>query len=161
MGKQQARHVLTVEASVPTRENPAGPVSVTQWIAARVARDDQMRQADAARDAAPGEKEIPDRPQDVLDVLARDHNQVKAMLEQLSTIPGKLEGDQEKVDDLVEKLTFDARTHVAYEERVFLDLVQHTSAAERQGPGERVRRARGHAPTTGTSGPSADTERQD
>lgn len=196
-------------------ENPTGKSSVTEWIAARVARDQQMQQAEAARDAAPGEKQVPDGPQDVVDVLGRDHNQVKALLEQLSALPGKvtggspaqmsarksivdmitvalsrhesveeehfwpavrqalpdgddraetalgqekegkdvltalgkLDGDDDEFDQLVEQLTLDARTHVAYEERVFLELKEHLPQEDREALGERIRKAREHAPT--------------
>ena len=181
-------------------ENPTAKDSVVAWIKRRVAADRQMQEAAAARDAEPGEIQEGDETPDIVDVLTREHNQVKALLEQLSAIPGKrkggspaqmsarksivdmvsvrlskheaaeeevlwpavrralpdgdkradtareqeqegakvlerlakLTGQDDEFDELVEKLTFAARTHVAYEERVFLDLRDRMAQDERE-----------------------------
>lgn len=181
-------------------ENATSKESVLTWITRRVAADRQMQEAAAARTAEPGEIEEGDEPPDIVDVLTRDHNQVKALLEQLSAIPGKrkggseaqmsarksivdmvtvrlskheateeqylwpavrrvlpdgderadtalqqeqqgkdvltrlgrLSGDDDEFDELVEKLTLAARTHVAFEERVFLDLREQMPRDERE-----------------------------
>jgi hypothetical protein len=196
-------------------ENPTTKESVIEWVKQRVNRDPLMREAGAQRTAHPGEKEDPDDAHDLVDVLTRDHNQVKALLEQMSTIPGKvkggsaaqmssrksiadmitvalsqhesveeehlwpnvrevlpdgderaetaldqekegkdiltalgkLQGDDEEFAELVEKLTLSARKHVAFEERVFLDLKQHMPEERRAEIGKRLRDARSHAPT--------------
>lgn len=195
--------------------NPTSSTSVEQWIKRRVSLDAAMQSAESRRDAVPGPVEDPDHKHDVIDELARDHNQVKAMLEQLSAIPsrttggsaaqmsarksivdmitvalsqhealeeeflwpavrkalpdgegraeaalgqekegkdvlsalGKLDGDDERFDELVEKLTLLARKHVAYEERVFLDLARELPAKQRRKIGRRIHRARPTAPT--------------
>ena len=196
-------------------ENPTSKESVIAWIKHRVNVDTPMRAAEAGRDAAPGKVVDPDGEHDLIDELGRDHNQVKAMLEQMSAIPGKvlggsaaqmsarksivdmitvslsehesleeeylwpavrrtlpdgerraeaalaqekegkdvltalgkLDGDDDEFDELVEKLTLAARTHVAFEERVFLDLVREMSEHERRKVGRRIHRARAIAPT--------------
>lgn len=196
-------------------ENPTTKESVIAWIKHRAMSDPPMRAADSRRDAVPGEKQVPKGAHDLVDVLTRDHNQVKAMLEQMSTLPsrttgasaaqmsarkslvdmitmalsehesveeellwptvrkvlpdgdaraeaalaqekqgkdvltalGRLQGDDEEFDELVERLTLVARTHVAFEERVFLDLVDRLSEKERQQLGKQVVRARRLAPT--------------
>jgi hemerythrin-like domain-containing protein len=196
-------------------ENPTSKESVTAWIKRRVDADPPMREAESRRDAVPGRVVDPDGEHDLLDELGRDHNQVKAMLEQMSAIPGKvlggsaaqmsarksivdmitaalsehesleeeylwpavrktlrdgdrraeaalaqekegkdvltalgrLDGDEEEFDELVEKLTLAARTHVAFEERVFLDLAREMSERERRKVGRRIHRARAITPT--------------
>lgn len=195
-------------------ENPTSKSSVIEWIKTRVAADAPMRGAAERRDAAPGEPQETDEV-DVVDVLTRDHNQVKAMLEQMSTIPGKvkggsaaqmsarksivdmitvalskheaveeehfwpavrgwfpngeqwaepalqqeqegkdiltalgkLSGDDEDFDELVEKLTLAARTHVAYEETLFLHVREHVSEEDRKQLGATIQKARKRAPT--------------
>ncbi|MGN6132430.1 MAG: hemerythrin domain-containing protein [Nocardioidaceae bacterium] len=198
-------------------ENPPAKDSVITWIKRRVAADRQMQEAAAARDAEPGEIDEGDETADIVDVLTRDHNQVKALLEQLSAMPGKrkggsaaqmsarksivdmvtvklsqheateeqylwptvrrvlpdgderadtalqqeqegkdvltrlgrLGGDDDEFDELVEKLTLAARTHVAFEERVFLDLRARMPQEEREQLAEKFRSREGeNAPTS-------------
>ena len=196
-------------------ENPTSKSSVIDWIKARVAADEPMRRAAEIRDAAPGQINDPEDETDVVDVLTRDHNQVKALLEQMSTIPGKvkggspaqmsarksivdmitvalskheaveeehfwpavrgwfpngdewaepalqqeqegkdiltalgkLSGDDERFDELVEKLTLAARTHVAYEESLFLHVRDHVPEEDRKELGAKIQKARKLAPT--------------
>lgn len=196
-------------------ENPTSSPSVTEWIKHRVSLDAAMQEAESCRDAVPAPVEDPDGQHDVIDELARDHNQVKAMVEQLSAIPsrttggsaaqlsarksivdmitaalsqhesleeeylwpavrktlpdgeqraetalqqekegkdvltalGRLDADDERFDELVEKLTLLARKHVAYEERIFLDLEREMPVRQRKKVGRRIHRNRALSPT--------------
>ena len=196
-------------------ENPTSKDSVILWIKRRVADDQAMQEAAAARDAEPGEIVPGDQTPDIVDVLGRDHNQVKALLKQLSTIPGRrkggsdaqmsarksimdmvtvklsqhesteeeylwpavrrflpdgdqradtalaqeqegkdvltrlgrLSGDDDEFDELVEKLTLVARKHVAFEEKVFLDLRAQMPQEEREELATTVAKAESRAPT--------------
>jgi hypothetical protein len=73
-------------------ENPTSKTSVLEWIKQRTAGDAPMRAASQARTADPGEEQEGDEPADAIDVLTRDHNQVNALLKQLSSIPGVKKG---------------------------------------------------------------------
>lgn len=76
----------------PPAENPTSKEVVAYWMKARALADAEMRTAAKQRDAEPGPIEDPDNVREVTTVLGRDHNQVKAMLEQLETIPGRRKG---------------------------------------------------------------------
>jgi hypothetical protein len=196
-------------------QNPTTTDSVLRWVRYRADVDPPMRSAEARRDAAPGEVVDPGGEHDVVDELSRDHNQVKALLEQLSAIPGKVQGgsaaqmsarksivdmitvalsehealeaqflwpavrkalpdgdrraeralaqendgedvltalgrvdgDDDRFDELVERLTLVARTHVAFEEKVFLDLRRRMPEKDRRRLGRRIHRGRALAPT--------------
>jgi hypothetical protein len=196
-------------------ENPTSKESVITWIKRRVAADRQMQEAAAARTAEPGEIEEGDEAPDIVDVLTRDHNQVKALLEQLSALPGKrkggsqaqmsarksivdmvtvklsrhesteeqylwptvrrvlpdgderadtalqqeqegkdlltrlgrLDGDDDEFDELVEELTLAARKHVAFEEKVFLDLRARMPQEERERLAQTFGKREEKAPT--------------
>lgn len=53
----------------------------------------------------------------------------------------------EKFDELAEELEHAARTHVAFEDRVLLAVMQATSEKDRAAVGKRFLRAHSHAPT--------------
>jgi hypothetical protein len=76
----------------PPHENPAASGSVRDWIAARAAADAQMQAAAAARTAEPSEPGSKDASTDVVQVLARQHNQVRALQEQLEALPSHRTG---------------------------------------------------------------------
>jgi len=84
----------------PPHDNPAASESVLGWIAARVAADRPMRDAAARRTAEPPPPpaEDQDNPEadefsrDVTVVLTRQHNQVRALLQQLQALPGHKAG---------------------------------------------------------------------
>jgi hypothetical protein len=205
-----AQHLLGADA-----ENPTTKDAVLNWIKSRVATDPQMQTAAQQRDAAPGEIQDPDDDHDALVVLTRDHNQVKALQEQLETLPshatggstaqmsrrksivdmitvklsqheaveeeyfwpavrkvipdgdrwadeaieqeqqgrntltalGKLEPDTDEFDELVEKLVLLLRKHVAYEEKLFLQLKSVMPDDERRELGEKLLTAKKLAPT--------------
>jgi len=63
------------------------------------------------------------------------------------TALGKLSGDDEEFDELVERLTLAARTHVAYEEKLFLHVRDHVSEEDRRQLGAKIAKARRRAPT--------------
>ncbi|MGB8963458.1 MAG: hemerythrin domain-containing protein [Pseudonocardiaceae bacterium] len=205
-----AQHLLGTAA-----ENPTTKESVLTWIKTRVSADAQMQAAAQQRDAEPGEIQDPDDDHDALVVLTRDHNQVKALQEQLETLPshatggnaaqmsrrksvvdmitvklsqheaveeeyfwpaareampdgdrwadeaieqeqqgkntltalGKLAPDTDEFDDLVEQLVLLLRKHVAYEEKLFLQLKSVMSDETRRELGEKLLAAKKLAPT--------------
>jgi hypothetical protein len=205
-----AQHLLGADAKNPTTKDAA-----LNWIKSRVAADPQMQAAAQQRDAEPGEIQDPDDDHDALVVLTRDHNQVKALQEQLETLPshatggstaqmsrrkslvdmitvklsqheaveeeyfwpavrkvmpdgdrwadeaieqeqqgrntltalGKLEPDTDEFDELVEKLVLLLRKHVAYEEKLFLQLKSVMPDDERRELGEKLLTAKKLAPT--------------
>jgi hemerythrin-like domain-containing protein len=209
--RRSSQHLANPEPAV----NPTTSESVLRWVRRRVDVDPPMRAAESRRDAVPGKVVDPDGEHDLVDELTRDHNQVKAMLEQLSALPGKvkgaspaqmsarksivdmitvalsehealeeeflwpavrktrsdgdrraeaalgqekdgkdvltalgkLNGDDERFDELVERLTLVARTHVAFEDRVFLDLSRVMPQQQRKKVGRRIHRGRALAPT--------------
>ncbi len=104
----------------PPHENPTGSKTVRDWIAARVAADEQMRTAAAQRTAEPGKPEAPDVSQDITDVLTRQHNQVEALQKQLAALPGHRKGgtaaDLAKRKSIVDLMTARLASHEAAEE---------------------------------------------
>lgn len=199
-----AQHLLGAGAVNPTTKQ-----AVLDWVKDRVRADPQMQAAARHRDAGPGEIEDPRDDHDALVVLTRDHNQVKALQEQLEALPGhatggseaqlsrrksivdtitvklsqhetveeeyfwpavrkampdgdrwaaeaigqeqqgkdiltalgRLEPDTQEFDELVEKLVLSLRTHVAYEEKLFLQLKSVLSDQARRELGEKILKA--------------------
>jgi hypothetical protein len=195
-------------------DRPTGRPSVREWIKQRAHADAQMLAAAAARDARPGKVEGEAESFDVVDVIGRDHNQVNALVQQLSTIPGHKKGgsaaqlrrrqsvvdlisvalsrheateqeylwpavrealpdggqraaealdqeqrgkdtlaalarvdpDSDEFDELVERLVLRLRKHVAFEDRVLLDLRGAMDGERRAELGRRLRRAERMAP---------------
>lgn len=80
---------------VPSDPSHAGTTTqeqVLDWIKQRVSSDAQMLAAAAAgRDAAPGEAAEPEEC-DIATVLTREHDQVSALLQKLSAVPGVKQG---------------------------------------------------------------------
>jgi hemerythrin-like domain-containing protein len=104
----------------PQHENPTSSKAVRDWIAGRIAADSQMQAAAAARTAEPAQPGSEDASADLLDVLARQHNQVRALQEQLEALPGHRKGGAP--DDLaVRKSIVDLIT---------VHLSQHETAEE-------------------------------
>ena len=205
-----AQHLLGLGA-----ENPTTKETVLNWIKARVSTDEQMKAAAQQRDAEPGDIVDPDDDHDALVVLTRDHNQVKALQEQLEALPshstggsaaqlsqrksivdmitvklsqheaveeqyfwpavrevmpdgdrwadeaieqeqqgkdtltalGRLEPDTDEFDELVEQLVLLLRKHVAYEEKLFLQLKAAMSDEARRELGAELLTAKKLAPT--------------
>jgi hypothetical protein len=76
----------------PPQENPTGSESVHEWIRARAAADAAMRRAAEQRTAEPAEPGSEDASHDVVMVLTREHNQVRALVQQLSALPSHKAG---------------------------------------------------------------------
>jgi hemerythrin superfamily protein len=84
----------------PPAESPTGSGSVKEWIAGRVAADAPMREAARRRTAGPAEPaEHPTT--DAVMVLTRQHNQVRALVQQLSALPSHTTGGED--DDLARR----------------------------------------------------------
>jgi hypothetical protein len=106
----------------PPAENPTTSDSVLRWIESRVAADPQLREATQQREIGAGEVLAPEQG-DAIVVLTRDHNQVKALLKQLKTVPGHAEGGSpEQVairKPMVEAIHAAVSQHEAIEEEHF------------------------------------------
>lgn len=76
----------------PPHSNPTTSESVLAWVKERVAADGQMREAAARRTAEPPQEQDPDEDHDAITVLARQHNQVNALLKQLQALPSHTTG---------------------------------------------------------------------
>ena len=104
----------------PPHENPTGSKTVRDWMAARASSDGQMQAAAAARTAEPPEPGSADASTDLVQVLTRQHNQVRTLQEQLEALPShKTGGDP---DDLA------ARKSVV--DLITVHLSQHETAEE-------------------------------
>ena len=120
----------------PPHANPASSEPVRQWIAARVAADRPMQEAAARRTAQPDppDAEDPENPdagqfsRDLTVVLTRQHNQVRALLEQLQARPGHKTGGS--ADDLsarksiVDMITIRLSQHETTEEKYLWPAVR-------------------------------------
>lgn len=104
----------------PPEENPTGSDLVRQWIQSRVAADGPMREAAARRTTDPGTPGSDDAGMDALMVLTRQHNQVNALVKQLSAIPGHAKGgtgeDLSQRKSIVDLITVYLSGHEAAEE---------------------------------------------
>lgn len=111
----------------PPAENPTTSESVQRWIESRVAADPQLREATRRREIGAGEIVAPEEG-DAIVVLTRDHNQVKAMLKQLKTVPGHTEGGlPEQVSirrSIVEAIAAAVSKHEEIEEQHFWPAVR-------------------------------------
>jgi hemerythrin superfamily protein len=118
-----AQHLLGADA-----ENPTTKDAVLNWIKSRVAADPQMQAAAQQRDAEPGEIQDPDDDHDALVVLTRDHNQVKALQEQLGTLPSHATGgstaQMSRRKSIVDMITVKLSQHEAVEEEYFWPAVR-------------------------------------
>jgi len=118
-----AQHLLGLGA-----ENPTTKQAVLNWIKARVAADAQMQAAAQQRDAEPSEIADPDGDHDALVVLTRDHNQVKALQEQLEALPSHTTGgstaQMSQRKSIVDMITVKLSEHEAVEEQYFWPAVR-------------------------------------
>jgi hypothetical protein len=123
----------------PPYHNPVTSESVLDWIGARVAADGPMREAAARRTAEPEppKAEDPENPEakdfsrDVTVVLTRQHNQMRALLEQLQALPSHKTGGS--TDDLsarksvVDMITIRLSQHEKTEEKYLWPAVRKTT----------------------------------
>lgn len=121
-----AQHLLGLEA-----DNPTTKQAVLNWIKARVSADGQMKAAAQQRDAEPGDIVDPDSDDpdhDALVVLTRDHNQVKALQEQLEALPSHTTGGSaaqlSQRKSIVGMITVKLSQHEAIEEQHFWPAVR-------------------------------------
>ena len=120
----------------PPHGNPGSRESVLDWIAARVAADRPMQEAAARRTAEPEppHAEDPRNPRaeefsrDVTVVLTRQHNQVRALLEQLQALPSHKTGgsaaDLSARKSIVDMITIRLSRHETTEERYLWPAVR-------------------------------------
>ncbi len=120
----------------PPYEAPASSESVLDWIAARVAADRPMREAAARRTAEPqppkaedpGNPEAEEFSRDVTVVLTRQHNQVRALLEQLQALPSHKTGgsaaDLSGRKSIVDMITIRLSRHETTEEKYLWPTVR-------------------------------------
>ncbi|OMI35400.1 hemerythrin domain-containing protein [Streptomyces sparsogenes] len=109
---------------MPTRD-----ATVEEWLRERARADGPMREAAARRSAEPPEPAGQDEAEDVLTVLGRDHNQVKAIQEQLEAVPGVRAGggpdQQRRRVSLVDMIRERLDAHEEAEEEHFWPAVRH------------------------------------
>lgn len=109
------------------QENQAAK-DVTAWLRARVSADKQMRAALRERTAEPPEpvRESPD----AIDVLGRQHGQVRYLLRELQALPGDTAGGSaEQVSarkSIVDMITVRLSEHQVIEQKHFWPLVRKT-----------------------------------
>jgi hypothetical protein len=105
-----------------------GSESVREWIRARVAADAPMREAAQQRTAGPSGDEDAGLSTDVVLVLTREHNKVRALAKQLSTIPGHSKGgtaeDESRRKAIVDMITVRLSRHEAAEEEFLWPAVR-------------------------------------
>ncbi|MBO0816806.1 MAG: hemerythrin domain-containing protein [Actinobacteria bacterium] len=127
-GQEQGLLPSSQDLANPPHENPTGSESVQQWIRARVAADAPMRKAAEQRTAEPSADEPEDASTDVLMVLTRDHNMVRALVKQLSAIPGHKAGgtpeDESQRKSIVDMITVRVSRHEAAEEDLLWPAVR-------------------------------------
>lgn len=115
-------------ANPPSSHNPTKKEHVLSWVRDRASADAQMAAAAARRDAEPATPREADATSEVTTVLTRDHNQVKAMLEQLETIPGVLQGGSpvqtSRRKSIVDMITVALSAHEAVEEQYLWPAVR-------------------------------------
>jgi hemerythrin superfamily protein len=111
----------------PPHENPTSSTSVKEWIKARVAADAPMRAAAERRTAEPAEPGT-EGSQDLVMVLTRQHNQVRALQEQLETLPSHKTGgspaDLEARKSVVDLITVHLARHETAEEEYLWPAVR-------------------------------------
>jgi hypothetical protein len=76
----------------PSADAPDAHDVVSKWLRSRVHADEQMRQAILTRPLTPGPIQDEGDTTELITVLVRQHDQVVALVKQLSTIPGRSKG---------------------------------------------------------------------
>ena len=112
----------------PPHENPTSSKSVRDWVAGRVAADKQMQAAAAQRTAEPAGHGSPGASTDVVQVLTRQHNQVRALQQQFEALPGHRTGgaphDLAARKSIVDMIAVQLSRHEAAEEEHFWPAVR-------------------------------------
>lgn len=104
---------------------------VLEWLKQRVTSVSTMKDAALRRDAAPPRLELPEEEEDifdVVDVLGRDHNQVKYLLEQLEALKPFTKGgsaeDASRRQSILDMMIVALSAHEAAEEALFWPAVK-------------------------------------
>lgn len=112
----------------PPHENPAASRTVRAWIRDMVAADTAMHEAAGQRTAEPSGDEDGDLSTDVVMVLTRQHNKIRALLKRLSAIPGHKQGgtaeDLSQRKSIVDMITVRLSQHEAAEEELLWPRVR-------------------------------------
>lgn len=114
----------------PLHENPTARESVSAWLRARVAADEQMRTALRQRTAEPPEvdPEAERESHDAVTVLGRQHGQVRYLLKQLQALPSHTAGGSPEQlsarKSIVDMITVRLSEHEAIEEEHFWPSVR-------------------------------------
>ena len=112
----------------PPHQDPAAGQPVRAWIRDMVAADTAMHKAAEQRAAEPSGDQDDDVSTDVVMVLTRQHNQIRALLKQLSAIPGHKQGgtagDLSQRKSIVDKITVRLSQHEAAEEELLWPRVR-------------------------------------
>ncbi|WP_225840220.1 hemerythrin domain-containing protein [Streptomyces sp. NK08204] len=120
-----SQHLVNPPTEVPTRDETVG-----EWLRERARADGPMREAAARRTAEPPPPAEEDATEDVSTVLGRDHNQVKAIQEQLEAVPGVRAGggpvQQQRRVSLVDMIRERLAAHEEAEEEHFWPAVLRT-----------------------------------
>jgi hypothetical protein len=130
-----AKQEFLLDGSSQHLANPRAEVStehedVRAWVKRRAAADEPLRQAALLHTAEPPEIERNDDEDrvDVIDLLGRDHNQVKYLQEQLQAIPaakdGGTEQDQQRRVSIVDMIRVRLSQHETAEEEYFWPTVR-------------------------------------
>jgi hypothetical protein len=146
-----SREEVSSESVPPSVQGLSEDEPVRSWIKQRVAADEPLRRAAAARTLEPPPVEYPREghdTDDVVDLLGRDHNQVKYLQEQLEAIPGVTKGgtanQQERRAAILELIRARLLPHERAEDECFWpavreavpggdDLADRASEQEQQG----------------------------
>ena len=121
--------VSTQHLANPSSTNPTSmPGRVQRWVRDRVGQDAAMQEAARGRTAEPPETEESEEDTSVVAVLGRQHGQVKAMVEELSAIPGVKQGgtesDMSRRQSIIDMIAVAASGHEAVEEELFWPRVR-------------------------------------
>lgn len=139
----------TQHLSNPPARAPTSSETVHQWMKTMAASDTQMVAASKSRstgtpslehpgaptarsheDTAPADEDDQPPPPDVLSVLASEHNEIHALLQELSSISGARDGggsdELSRCESLAGQLVERLSAHEAAEERLFWPAVADT-----------------------------------
>ena len=107
--------------------NSAAKDVVRDWMARRAGADQQMRTAASKRTPDPAPPDNADD-QDVVAMLTREHNQVRALVQQLSALPGHKKGgsaaDIARRKSIVDVITARLSRHESAEEKYLWPAVR-------------------------------------
>lgn len=98
--------------------------STLEWVRARAAADAPLRAAARARTAEPPPPQNAEQSGDVVDLLGRDHNQVKYLQEQLEAIPKDTEEHLQQCVSIIDMMRIRLSQHETAEEEHFWPAIR-------------------------------------